>query len=253
MPPAVSAQSKQIVEDLARKLTLKLKNVVSQIPHASTYFKLEGDLIKFDNTVALSRDVHRFMIRARDLVRQVVPAMRKAADELDRAGRTFMVLLISRGAEGLSSPDPTVAQLAQTLGHLGAADFVGSVSGELSALLRKYATLLEDKGRALDVNEGWFRFKFVAVFSYNAFNWKTRRFQASGIHLVSRAANAHKLNPMIAALEGKLRLKAPSVKANYFTRFLMQKMTEIGLMGLYAGSAAAVLGVLWDELTQQQL
>jgi hypothetical protein len=253
MATAVSTQANQVVRELSRKLGIQFKNLVAQVPHARTYFKLDGDLIRFDNTVALSKDVHRFMTRARDLVRQVVPLLRKAADDLDRAGRTLMVLLVSRGAEGLTSPDPTVAQLARTLGHLGAADFVGTVSGELSALLRKAAKRLEDKGRDLDCNEGWFRFKFVAVFSYNAFNWKTRRFQASGIHLVSRAANAHKLNPMIASVEAKFRHKAPTLKANYFVQFLLTKMTEIGLAALYAGSAAAILGVLWDELTMQNL
>jgi hypothetical protein len=252
MPGIVSTVSDvggKKIEAFAGKLAARLITLKSQIP-AGQYFELKGDLIIFRNTLSLGKDIHGFMMKVRAVLQQIAPQLRQLAVDIQREGRSIMVQLASRGALGLSSSDPSMAKLIEVLVQLGGADLVGTASGELAAHLRRFADAIEKKGKALNHGKFYVQAKVWAGFSGNAFNWRTRRFEAQGVSPLASYAN-RQLNPKIAAIESKVMRKTEKLTTRYYSEFLLKQVTNLGISLATAAFVAGVLGHIWDELTMQ--
>lgn len=248
---AVSDVARQKIEACAKLLASQWMTLKSQIP-AGQYFEFKGDLIVFRNTLSMGRDIHAFMVKVRTLLKQVAPRLRQLAAEIQHEGRSIMVQLASRGALGISSSDSSLAKLIEVLAQFGGADLVGTVTGEVAAHIRRFADTLEKKGRALDHGQFYVQAKVWAGFSGNAFNWRTRRFEAQGFSPLASYAN-RQLNPKIAAIEAKVMRKAEKLTTRYYTEFLLKQLSSLGTSLATAAFVAGVLGHIWDELTMQQV
>lgn len=246
---SLNSVGKQIVEECTRKLTTFAQNFKNQAGDAGAakFFDVKGDVIVFKNTDDLAKSIHAHMVKGRKLLREAIVHVRRAADDLRRKGLSMTVQLAARGFKGYSSQDPTVARLMEALAYFSAADMAGTWSGELATLLHKLADLMEKAAKKMDRSQLSVRFAVWVPLKGNAFNLKTRRFEAQGLSPLARMSN-WKFNPRIAALESKLRLKGPSFSTRCYTEWFVKTLVGLGIaMGL-AATGGELLGMLWEGM-----